>query len=486
MPMRKRTTTSGRIAVGFFVTLLLGLSSAGRAKPPVTEGETDATVADFSALFIDRLGREKQGDAMKVADLTGTERYQNLMEKHQLKLLGGPMLGRITGSAATVWLRTTEPAAVKVVAEPESGAEASITATGRSRAEEDLTARPRLRGLAPTTAYRYNVFVDGQPVYPADERPILTTYPERGEPGRFDVAFGACSRYIPENESIWRTIAGRDPVAFLTLGDNVYIDQPERPDVQRLHYYRRQMRGDYRALTASAGVYAIWDDHDFGDNDVAGGPAVDEPAWKREALKVFKENWANPAYGGGSERPGCWFDFHIGDVHFIMTDGRYYRDFEKGTMLGPAQKAWLLQTLRESDATFKVIASGTLWTRHADKGGGDSWWGVKEEREEIFRFLAEQDAEGVVLISGDRHRADVYKMDWPGAYPLYEFENAKLTNWHTHETRDKALFSHNKGHFFGLLSFDTEASDPALTYRIIGRDNRTIYEKTLHLSELSP
>jgi len=265
----------------------------------------------------------------------------------------------------------------------------------------------------------------------------------------------------------------------------VYVDQPKYRNLQRLYYYRRQLRPEYRRMSASAAIYAIWDDHDFGANDCAGGLDPFVPDWKVPVWKVFQENWINPYYGGGPDQPGCWFDFSIGDVDFFMTDGRYYRSFADGTMLGPAQKQWLLERLAASKATFKVIASGTLWTEHADKGGGDSWWGVKKEREEIFSLIDREKIGGVILISADRHRTDVYKIERPEGYPLYEFETSKLTNLHTHGTKKEALFSYNKGNFFGMLTFDLGKPDPEVTFRCITIDREPVYSLTLKKSQLT-
>ncbi|MBW8036149.1 MAG: alkaline phosphatase family protein, partial [Planctomycetes bacterium] len=241
---------------------------------------------------------------------------------------------------------------------------------------------------------------------------------------------------------------------------------------------------EYQRLTASTATYAIYDDHDLGKNDCAGGPDPFKPAWKFQAWRVFKENWNNPYYGGGEKQPGCWFDFSIGDVDFFMLDNRYYRSFEDGTMLGPVQKKWLLSKLKASKATFKVIASGTLWTRYADKEGADSWWGVKEERQEIFTFIDKNKIDGVILISADRHRSDVYKIERPNGYDLYEFESSKLTNMHTHGTNEKALFSYNQGNFFGMLKFDLSKTDPEVTFECITIDKKSVYDMTLKHSQL--
>ena len=153
-------------------------------------------------------------------------------------------------------------------------------------------------------------------------------------------------------------------------------------------------------------------------------------------------------------------------------------------MLGPVQKKWLLSGLKASKATFKVIASGTLWTEHADKGGRDSWWGVREEREEIFSLIDNERIGGVILLSADRHRTDVYRIERPNGYDLYEFETSKLTNKHTHWTKEEALFSYNKGNFFGLLSFDLTKSDPEVTFQCITMDKKSVYKLTLKRSQL--
>jgi alkaline phosphatase D len=468
-----------------YLLAVLALAVPADAKPPVTKGEDVAYLKDLSPYLIDRLHDAKGWPGPKVADLVEDSQYQALIEKHDLKLLGGPMLGQMTGGSVSVWLRTAYPASVRVdVASEDSPSSIVATARAQTAQDQDMVATLPITGLKPKTQYVYQVYVDDKAVF--DERPDFTTYPSVGAPGRSTVVFSACSRYIPKNESIWRLIQKQQPDAFLTLGDNVYIDAPKRYGKQRLHYYRRQMRPEYQAVTAGSSIYAIWDDHDFGRNDSSGGLDPHKPKWKPRVWQVFKQNWNNPYYGGGQEQPGCWFDFSIGDVHFIMTDGRYYRDFDKGTMLGPAQRRWLTNTLKESDAAFTVIASSTLWTRHADKGGADSWWGVKEERNALLKFIADQNIPGVVLLSGDRHRADVYKIDWSGDYPLWEFENAVLTNKHHHGTRKQAVFSYNKGHMFGVLEFDTERADPTLTYRIVTDEDKTVYKKTLHRSTLSP
>ena len=53
---------------------------------------------------------------------------------------------------------------------------------------------------------------------------------------QFTIVFGGGAGYVPKNERVWDTIRAIDPRALLLLGDNVYIDDPETPQMQRFHY----------------------------------------------------------------------------------------------------------------------------------------------------------------------------------------------------------------------------------------------------------
>ena len=117
-------------------------------------------------------------------------------------------------------------------------------------------------------------------------------------------------------------------------------------------------------------------------------------------------------------------------------------------------------------------------------GSKDTWDGFPEEREEIFKWIADQRIEGVFIIAADRHRSDAWKNDRPGAYPLFEFQSSKLTNIHTHPVLKRSLFGYNKKCSFGLLTFDTSAKDPSVTYDVINIDNEKMHSITIRKSQL--
>ncbi len=321
------------------------------------------------------------------------------------------------------------------------------------------------------------------------ERTLPDTSLKQDAPSdKFTIAFGGGAGYVPQNERIWDTIGAIDPRALLLLGDNAYIDDPATPEMQLFHYYRRQSQPEWSKLAKQVPIYAIWDDHDFTTNDGWGGPAIEEPKWKREVWKVFKDNWDNPYYGGGEEQPGCWFDFWIGKVHFVLIDGRYYRESPKGkdpSMLGPVQMKWLKKTLKKP-ATFTVFCSNVPVTPKVKPGSKDTWDGYSKERQRIFKYVADQKIPGVIILSADRHRSDAYRIDTgiEGMYPLYEWQSSRLTNQHVHGLIKHSLFGYNEKQSFGRVDFDLTAADPTVKYTVVNIDGKAVHSLELKRSEL--
>ena len=410
-----------------------------------------------------------------------TTAYQSWLSKHrELQLLHGPMVGSVTESSASFWVRTKDAANVRIKIGNQS------SNIGKTSAATDYTAVVKVTGLQPATKYDYEVLIDDRPVKVANAQ--FTSFPKANQGAKFSVAFGGGAGYVSKWEHMWDTIREFDPIALLMLGDNVYIDQPEHLLCQNYCYYRRQARPEWRRLVASTSTYAIYDDHDFGTNDCVPGPEIESPPWKRVVWNKFRENWINPNYGGGERQPGCWFDFHIGDVHFILVDGRYYRDRKGGTMLGPVQKAWLKETLKNSTGTFKVLASPVPWTEGIKPGSRDPWDGYPKEREEIFSFIESNKINGVFLIAADRHRTDLRMTERPNGYDLYEFESSRLTNRHTHSVvkTPGLIWGYNKTCSFGLMRFDTTAMNPSVSFECVSIDGDIIHQHKLTADQLQP
>lgn len=238
--------------------------------------------------------------------LTETPEFRQLAAREEIQLIHGPLLGCLTDSSARFWVRTLDELPVQIVVSTSHDLsrpiESSVIA---SDADRDFTAVVEVTGLQAGTEYFHDVVVDGETNL-GPHFPTFRTYPPPGTHGRFHVAFGGGASFVPDHERMWNTISAHDPSAFLFMGDNVYIDLPQQPNgFHRYTYYRRQSVPEYRRFVASTAIFAIWDDHDCAMDDLFFGPHIDKPAWKRPSWQLFRDNWNNPGYGDGEERPGC-------------------------------------------------------------------------------------------------------------------------------------------------------------------------------------
>ena len=356
-------------------------------------------------------------------------------------------------------MRTQTEAEIAITVRPAEAAEGEIQAKGNTTTQNDWTAVVEATGLTSDTLYRYSLTVDGSPVT-LDPEPTFRTSPEAGEGGVFSIGFGSKSGYAPVHEGVWDAIRQRRSSAFLLLGDSLFLrDQSATPTSQRYACYRRQSSLPFRRLATSTPVYAIWDDNDFG----AGLPG---------SLDVFRQNHVNPSPGRDNENPGTWFAFPIGDVTFFMLDCSSQRaqpEDAPPTMLGPTQKQWLLDGLKGSEATFKIIASSVPWApSSAWWDAGRTWDDFAEEREELFSYIEANEVEGVVLLSGGGvHATDVRRIPRSDGYDLFDLHSSRLTNVTEVTTPGGAILNYDEGCSFGVLEFDTTRDAPRLTYRMI-------------------
>jgi len=427
--------------------------------------------------------------------LVSSPPFRTFRERYDKPLIHGPMVGSVTENSARFWVRTNGIKTVRVLLCRHDNFFDKIISSPliQSDPTEEYTAILDVTGLKPSTHYFYKLEID-HAIQPRTYS--FKTFPPANQNAEFEIIFGGCACYIPWHNYMWSTIKKHKPAALLLLGDNVYIDYPKNTEIQQYCYYRRQSEYHFRNLISGVPVYAIWDDHDFANNNSFGTPRPNKPPWKKEVLRTFKNQWVNPAYGTGNT-PGVFFKFTIAHVDFFMLDCRYYRKpsftnrSQKATgkisMLGERQKQWLKQGLKNSKASFKAIVSSVPWSDKAkapQMGRFDTWRGYPGEREEIFDFIKDNHIKGVFLLSADRHRSEAWKLSHPGNYTFYEFESSRLTNAHFHKLIPSALFGYNAKCSFGKLIFKNDGGRPYVEYRIYSIDNEKIWSIRVYLDQL--
>ncbi|WNO52416.1 alkaline phosphatase D family protein [Stakelama saccharophila] len=401
------------------------------------------------------------------------------------RLMQGPMVGAVTGSEILIWGRASGPYRVEIeYADNPDFANARRSAPVQAQAERDFTTVSRLTGLESGRRYYYRPLVEGdQPKYRQELSPYsVRTAP--AEPAKIRIAFGSCARVQEDPEQpIWGAVLRSEPDLFLWLGDNIYADS-RIPGVMAEIYRRQRDVAGAQPVLRQVPQLAIWDDHDFGE-----GGADRTFATREQSLALFKQYWANPAYGL-PDAPGVFFRYSYGGTDFFFLDDRYYRDpndmpqSAEKTQIGAAQREWLQQSLLESDAPFKLVIAGGGWTRtqpDEQPVGWGSWASFLHERNALFDFIRDNRIGGVVLLSGDTHAGELNAVPWSarGGYDFYDLVASPLAqdtsiNWFRRRPERRIRGAYAGSANFGELEIDAAADRPKLTYKL-----RNIYGKSV-------
>jgi alkaline phosphatase D len=253
------------------------------------------------------------------------------------------------------------------------------------------------------------------------------------------ITFGSCNKH-DKPQPLWSSIAGYKSNLWIWLGDNVYGDTDDM-SVLKEKYDLQKARKEYKALFQKTPIIGIWDDHDYGKND--GGV---EYAKKKESQQLLLDFLDIPKDAPQRSREGVYASYIFGEkgkqIKIILLDTRYFRDSLarpnkiyqpnlSGTILGEAQWKWLEKELTESEADIHIIASSiqVISAEHPY----EKWQNFPQEREKLLNLLTSLKVKTPIILSGDRHIAEISKWTDPNTgYEVYDVTSSGLT--HSGET----------------------------------------------------
>jgi alkaline phosphatase D len=354
-------------------------------------------------------------------------------------------VAEVSAHRALVWVRAADRAPVVIRYGPAGGNMTSVRETTTSP-ERDFTGRVALENLDAGTRYQYDVRAAGERV-----AGTFTTAPAAGADTPVRLAWsgdlggaGHC-RDVEDGYPIFRAMTRRAPDLFLFVGDTIYADHTcaaaqlggasyVAANLEQLYGKHRYNRSDaaLQEFFRRTSVYATWDDHEVGNNF---GPWHELlPAGRRAFQDYF-------AVEGVPEEPGRLYrSVRWGKhVHIFILDTRQYRsrntdeDGPGKTMLGAAQRRWLLDGVSASDATWKLIVSSVPLGMFTGGAASDSWSnanvfgyprpgiGFVHERDLILDTLHTRSVANVVFISGDVHHAELLRHEPEPGFRVHEF-----------------------------------------------------------------
>lgn len=373
----------------------------------------------------------------------------------------GPLLGHVSSSNALVWIKASGPARFSVrVGQKMDLSDGTEIKGPRLEADSDFMGQVLLPKLNSSRHYHYCALLDGRPAM-LPPYPSFATAPPELSPTRVRIAFVSCVGYNGyDSAATWADLAARTNFdLLLMLGDNVYANSTDATVLGQYFAVQRHLPG-YADIARHVPQYAIWDNHDYGPE-----PADRTARNKDRALQLFRNLWPNPAYGE-PDNPGVYHKFTRGGVDFFMLDNRYHRSPDNSpddgtkTLLGEKQLAWFKRELLASKAPVKVLASGCEWESHGVK---NSWSTFKREREEVLKFIQENNITGVLMMSGDRHFTAAYQV--MGKFIEVTSGPMGSANSGSRPTPEMFYYS-GKGKFYCIFDVNTCDEQPKVTLEI--------------------
>lgn len=163
-------------------------------------------------------------------------------------------------------------------------------------------------------------------------------------------------------------------------------------------------------------------------------------------------------------------------------------------MLGEEQWQWLEETLKKANETFIFIGSGTQILPF-NRLATEAWYGTSRDR--LFDLIGKVKKNGIILLSGDIHCAEILKtfcVHPDIGYNLYEFSSSGLSHYCIWKfffenlfAKDYSLIPHLDYYNFGMIEFDWGISvkEAKVNLKITDIDNNIYANLTLSHEELS-
>ena len=322
------------------------------------------------------------------------------------------------------------------------------------------------------------------------------------------ILFGSCSNQ-DKAMPILKSINKEKADLFIFLGDNIYGDTKNMQEMAD-KYQRLGNNPDIKALRLATPTIAIWDDHDFGENDAGA-----EYPRKEQSRKLLLDFWHEPKNSARyTRKEGIYTAYMYGElqnsVHIILPDLRWNRDkltnvglvnyqkerkaknmgpykpnlTEGASMLGETQWQWLELELQKP-SKIKIIASSLQLL--PEFTGWESWANFPHDRARLFSLIKKHQVNGVIIISGDTHWGEMSKVTQNLDYPLWEVTSSGLTE----EWKEVSPNKHRVGDFinnvnYGEFLVDWQQTDPLITLNLKDVNGKVFSQQKIQLSSISP
>jgi alkaline phosphatase D len=310
----------------------------------------------------------------------------------------------------------------------------------RTNAGQGYSCKLRLDSLPPGTRLNYRFRTEGDTSAVGQTR----TLPAR--PERLRLAVASCSNWEWGYFNAYRSISQvADLDLVLHLGDYIYEYEPGRYGSRKMprkhipaheivslsdyrsRYAQYHLDPDLQEMRRRVPLVSVWDDHEIANDAWRDGAQNHQDS--SEGLFYERQMRARQAYFEwlpveANEGIGVRRSLSLGQMaDLFLLDGRLEgrsqqvksaddpeRFDSSRSMLGAAQRDWLIEKVGESNARWKLIGNQVIFSAYdyPDKlkrysKSMDMWEGYPIERDSLLRSWWRTGSRNLIVLTGDVH-----------------------------------------------------------------------------------
>jgi alkaline phosphatase D len=422
-----------------------------------------------------------QTEANKLGKLTDREQImkEQLPDGYALEQMEGACPGA-NGQVKLLWFPHNAPA------------EKVESDWMRVNPEMDFTHQWRLEKLKSGTEYVVKLYARASETAAISDSidGFFQTPPDPGVVGNLRFCIVTCHDYPRRDDpanghKIYTAMLKQMPHFYVHTGDVEYYDKPYpyalTEELMRFKWNRFFALPYQRLFFTEVTTYFMKDDHDVLRDDAYPGMSYGQVSFGR-GLDIFdKEQFPSSDQLYKTVRWGK-------NLQIWIMEGRNFRspnnmpDGPGKSIWGAEQKAWLFSTLKESDATFKLVIVSTPILGPDRKNKKDNYSNevFKTEGDEIRQALNQYN--NLVIVNGDRHWQYVTH---PKETNLWEFgcgpgSDSHAEGWPPKEVRPEHRFLRVKGGYLYGTTKSGENGNTQLTLQHCDVDGNVVHEEVFN------
>ena len=349
---------------------------------------------------------------------------------HSAKLENGPMISDLTFREANIWVQTKNSSDVKIYYY-DNDYPTKIYSTDIHNTKESNAYATNfvLTKIEPDKTFSYQLEIDSvlsDEIYTFNS---LKYFYNREPPPNISIAvlgshYAIEQNYEPPytilggNYGIFKKVYEENPDLVIWAGNTAHL---RNSDTDSKHGYLKRYTNARSFIHPKAFLgeilhLGIWSKQDYGNINSGSQMSLKEDA--KDAFKIF---W--PKANSILHKDALCYSHKLSDVELFFVDSESQKDYYKfggklPKMLGKEQLEWLKASLLNSNATFKIIISGSPMLNPKESINNFAY--AQKEKEELLDFLKTSKIEGILFLSGGSYIGELTRIVHSSYYSFFD------------------------------------------------------------------